>query len=92
VNEERTTVDPLPPLGEDSGKNAMSAQDLDDDHDPDFDIATRAVRPPTPADVSGPPTSPRGIKAHSGPLPTIYYAIAVAGVALIVLIAWLIAR
>ena len=89
VEDERTTIDPLPPLGEDSGRNAMSPQDVDD-FDPDLDIATRTVRPPTAADEKV--TAPRGVKAISGPLPTIYYAIAVGGVVLVVLIAWLIAR
>jgi serine/threonine protein kinase len=82
---EKTTLDPLPPLGEDSGRSRLASEE---DFDPEYDIATRAVRPPTAADERA--TAPQAIV--SGPLPTIYYAIAVASVLLVVLIAWLIAR
>jgi serine/threonine-protein kinase len=85
VEEEKTTLDPLPPLGEDSGRNPLADPE---DFDPEYDIATKAVRPPTAADEKV--TAPQAVV--SGPLPTIYYAIAVASVVLIVLIAWLIAR
>jgi hypothetical protein len=85
LEDEKTTMDPLPPLGEDSARTKLADPD---DFDPEYDIATRAVRPPTAADEKV--TAPQAI-VH-GPLPTIYYAIAVGGVLLVVLIAWLIAR
>jgi serine/threonine-protein kinase len=85
VNDEKTSVDPLPQLGEDSGRNRLDPAEWDSEQD----IATRAIPPPS----STAPTEPRGVPAlQNGPLPTIYYAFAVGAVLLIVLVAWLIAR
>jgi serine/threonine-protein kinase len=88
VDEERTTVDQLPPLGEDSGRQPLS----DEDPSVESDQQTRAVRAPRPSDESK-ATEPRGVPAvNGGSIPTIYYAIALGGVVLAILIAWLIAR
>ena len=92
VAEERTSIDLLPPLGEDSGRNWKSGADVDTelDRDSEHDIPTRAMPPPRSSHSE--PTAPRGVPTIGGAIPTIYYAFAVGGVALIVLIAWLIAR
>src|SRR5439155_20700342 len=91
VDEERTTVELLPPLGEDSQRNWQADPD-EDDHDPLFDLKTTAM-PPKPSPTSQANTEPRGVPAlRSGQIPTIYYVFAILSVVLIVLIAWLIAR
>jgi hypothetical protein len=98
ANEERTSIDLLPPLGEDSVRNLKAdpgdLDDPEDDHDPMFDMKTVALnQPPPPPDTSTANTAPRGVPALTGgQIPTIYYFFAFASVVVIVLIAWLIAR
>ncbi|MDB4971370.1 MAG: serine/threonine protein kinase [Myxococcales bacterium] len=93
AQDERTSVDLLPPLGEDSGRNWKSDLDGDEveDHDPLFDMKTTTMPPPPPASSQA-NTEPRGVPALGGSIPTIYYFLAFSSVVLIVLIAWLIAR
>jgi serine/threonine-protein kinase len=89
--EERTSVDLLPPLAEDSGRKPKVAPGPGDpEWDAEEEIMTKAI-PPKSSTVT---TEPMGVKviANAGPMPTIYYAFAVLAVLLIVLIAWLIAR
>ncbi|HEY1584253.1 MAG TPA: serine/threonine-protein kinase [Polyangia bacterium] len=107
VDNERTSIDPLPQLGEDSGRNWKAEVDSHGEvhavvvEPPEFDsqedIKTRAMPPPTdPAlepSSSTASTSPRGVPSLlGGQIPTIYYVLAVLAMVLIVLIAWLIAR
>ncbi len=100
VDNERTSVDLLPPLAEDSGRNWKA--DVDDLHDPEFDsqenVKTRVLgnEPPT---ASGPPppsslssTAPTGVPSLKTSVPTIYYVLALLAIVLIVSIAWFIAR
>jgi eukaryotic-like serine/threonine-protein kinase len=108
VQDERTSVDLLPPLAEESGRNWKVDPDT---HDPLYDLKTVAIgqsladgaatderkapagpiygRPEVPSDVT---TSPRGMPAMRGQVPTIYYFFAVLAIILLVLIAWLIAH
>jgi serine/threonine protein kinase len=89
VDEERTSVDLLPPLGDDSGRTAISdiaAQKKDDDDNepgaktvirPDFTGAPTTVDPPRPTPQSIPP---------------LYYGLAIFGLLLIAAaLVWLIA-
>ncbi len=98
VDNERTSVDLLPPLAEESGRNWKSLEaEAAAAHDPEFDsqenIKTRAqIQPLLPTPDSQGATAPSGVPALRGQIPTIYYVFAVAAVILIVLIAWLIAR
>jgi serine/threonine protein kinase len=94
VDNERTSVDLLPPLGEDSGRNWKADADTlqDGDYDSQEDIKTRAQVFPVEPPPSQATTAPRGVPSLRGQIPTIYYVFAVLAVVLIVLIAWLIAR
>ncbi|MCU1280818.1 MAG: hypothetical protein JWM53_4364, partial [bacterium] len=106
VDNERTSIDLLPPLGEDSGRNWKADVDLAgaDLEDSQEDVKTRAQdfpRAPTSATtpaageatpMSQATTEPRGVPSLRGQIPTIYYVFAIAAVLLIVIIAWVIAR
>jgi serine/threonine protein kinase len=98
VDNERTSVDLLPPLAEDSGRNWKADADTlhDGEYDSQEDIQTRAQGrpepPPPPPMPSQATTEPRGLPSLRGQIPTIYYVFATLAVVLIVLIAWLIAR
>jgi serine/threonine protein kinase len=96
VDNERTSVDLLPPLAEDSGRNWKADPDTlnDGEFDSQENVKTRAQsfpKPPPPP-ASQETTQPRGVPSLRGQIPTIYYLFAVLSVMLIVLIAWLIAR
>jgi serine/threonine protein kinase len=88
VDEERTSVDLLPPLGEDSGR----ALKVDEEpFDPNYDLKTIAM--PSRQDPTGKTTRPSGDAVPPDQqIPPLYYVLAVLSAALIVLIAWLIAR
>ncbi|HEY1587885.1 MAG TPA: serine/threonine-protein kinase, partial [Polyangia bacterium] len=104
VDNERTSVDLLPPLAEDSGRNWKA--DIDDfpiNPETDSQERTRArplhkpppTPPPTPVPGADPTatTAPRGIPSlRGGQIPTLYYVIAALAVVLIVSIAWIVAR
>jgi serine/threonine-protein kinase len=94
VDNERTSIDLLPPLGEDSARNPKADPDILDDIDSQHDIPTRAAgpRPSEPPPSSVATTEPRGVPSLQPRIPPVYYVLAVASVVLIVLIAWLIAR
>jgi eukaryotic-like serine/threonine-protein kinase len=94
VDNERTSVDLLPPLAEESGRR-WKADPADfapdggvEEYDSQHDIVTRAIPPPS----TQAPTAPRGVPALRGHVPPLYYVLAVLAVVLIVGIAWLIAR
>jgi serine/threonine-protein kinase len=92
VLEERTSVDLLPPLGEDSVRN-LKIDPTELPQDPELDVATRAMPSPLARAEELAATQPTGVPVLTDPsIPTIYYVFAALGVALIVLIAWLIAR
>ncbi len=101
VDNERTSVDLLPPLAEESGRNWKA--DIDDVVDGEYDsqenVKTRVLdgdaqkkptEPPPASSLSA--TAPTGVPVLKGQVPTIYYVLAVLAVVLIVSIAWLIAR
>jgi len=97
VDNERTSVDLLPPLAEDSGRNWKA--DVDEiSYDSQENIKTRVHGADDGPPLGAPPSSqsttePRGVPVLTGgQIPTIYYVLAVAAVVLIVSIAWLIAR
>jgi serine/threonine protein kinase len=98
VDNERTSVDLLPPLAEDSGRNWKA--DPIDVQEPEYDsqenIKTRILGHDSPAPEppsSQSTTEPRGVPVLTGQqIPTIYYVLAVVAVVAIVAIAWLIAR
>jgi serine/threonine-protein kinase len=99
VDNERTSVDLLPPLAEDSGRNwKADPEDVSDvDYDSQENVKTRVLNgdpPPTqPAPASSlSSTAPTGVPSLKPSVPTIYYVLAVVAVALIVSIAWFIAR
>jgi serine/threonine-protein kinase len=105
VDNERTSVDLLPPLAEDSGRNWKADIDeiSDHEHDSQENIKTRVIGDeptpaPTPAATAPPPpssmstTAPTGVPSLKPQIPTIYYVLAVLAVVLIVSIAWLIAH
>ena len=100
VDNERTSVDLLPPLAEESGRNWKAEVD-DIGGEPEYDsqenVKTRvhgagdASHPRTPPSSQS-TTAPMGVPSLKGQVPTIYYVLAVLAVVLIVSIAWLIAR
>jgi serine/threonine protein kinase len=96
TGDERTSIDLLPPLGEDSVRNLKvdpASLEHEEDHDPMFDMKTTTAMQPAPPESSTANTEPRGVRAiGGGQIPTIYYFFALASVVVIVLIAWLIAR
>jgi len=105
VDNERTSVDLLPPLAEDSGRNwKADVDDIPIDPENDSQERTRArpmhkpppTPPPTPVPGSADPTAttaPTGVPSlRGGQVPTIYYVLAVLAVVIIVSIAWLIAH
>jgi hypothetical protein len=101
VDNERTSVDLLPPLAEDSGRNWKAEADevnaSDIEYDSQENVKTRVLSgdpPPTqPAPSSSlSSTAPTGVPSLKPSVPTIYYVVAVVAVALIVSIAWIIAR
>ncbi len=110
VQEDRTSIDLLPPLGEDSGRSWKSEIDQPA-IDPDYDLKTTLVPPKEPVESVDAPdtvavvadgiprtdqasTVPQGVRAmqDEGPIPPLYYVLAVGAIVLIVLIAWFIAR
>jgi serine/threonine-protein kinase len=98
VDNERTSVDLLPPLGEDSGRNWKAEPDIvnEPEYDSQENIKTRVHAADAP--LMAPPSSqsttePKGVPVLTGQqIPTIYYVLAVLAVVLIVSIAWVIAR
>jgi len=99
VDNERTSVDLLPPLAEDSGRNwKADPEDVSDvDYDSQENVKTRVLggdpaptQPAPPSSLSS--TAPTGVPSLKPSVPTIYYVLAVVAVALIVSIAWFIAR
>ena len=99
VDNERTSVDLLPPLADESGRNWKA--DADDMGEPEYDsqenVKTRVHGPGDAAHPATPPssqstTAPMGVPSLRGQVPTIYYVLAVLAVVLIVSIAWIIAH
>ncbi|HEX8950805.1 MAG TPA: serine/threonine-protein kinase, partial [Polyangia bacterium] len=99
VDNERTSVDLLPPLAEDSGRNWKASADelAEPEYDSQENIKTRVHASDSPSHPATPPsslsaTAPTGVPTLKGQVPTIYYVLAVLAVVLIVSIAWVIAR
>jgi eukaryotic-like serine/threonine-protein kinase len=99
VDTERTSVDLLPPLAEDSGRNwKAEPDDIPIDHETDSQERTRHLpmrepAQPPPVPDSSVTTAPQGVPSLRGQqIPTIYYVFAVLAVIVIVSIAWMIAR
>ncbi|HXU71971.1 MAG TPA: serine/threonine-protein kinase [Polyangia bacterium] len=107
VDNERTSIDPLPQLGDESGRNWKAEADVvggpvggpvvidPPEFDSQEDIKTRAIPPPMPPEPasSTASTSPTGVPSLRGSqIPPLYYVLAVGAALLIVAIAWLIAR
>jgi serine/threonine-protein kinase len=100
VDNERTSVDLLPPLAEESGRNWKADLDEISDHEQDSqeNIKTRVINDEPPPAPAPPPassmstTAPTGVPSLKPQVPTIYYVVAVVAVVLIVSIAWLIAH
>jgi hypothetical protein len=98
VDNERTSIDLLPPLADESGRNWKA--DADSLSEPEYDsqesVKTRVHGAGEVAPVAPPSslsaTAPTGVPSLRGQVPTIYYVLAVLAVVLIVSIAWLIAR
>ena len=94
VDDSRTSVDLLPALADESHRTMLAEEsDLEQSWDSEHDIKTRAMVPQSHTAV----TEPRGLPIvedppNQGPKPTIYYAFGTAGILLLVLIVWLIAR
>ena len=98
VDNERTSVDLLPPPIEGSERDGQATAAEAESGAPEHG-QTRAQRlspQPRPSALSQAPTEPLGVPALGrqlgGQIPAIYYAFAIGAVLLIVLIAWLIAR
>jgi hypothetical protein len=91
-------VDLLPALGDESHKTILAEEsDLEQSWDSEHDIKTRAMPPTRVSQSHTAVTEPRGLPIvedvpNAGPKPTIYYAFGTAGILLLVLIVWLIAR
>jgi hypothetical protein len=101
VDNERTSVDLVPPLAEDSGRNWKAEADevnaADVEYDSQENVKTRVLGGDAPPTQPAPPsslssTAPTGVPSLKAQVPTIYYVLAVVAVALIVSIAWFIAR
>jgi serine/threonine-protein kinase len=95
VDNERTSVDLLPPLADESGRNWKA--DVDEvSYDSQEDIKTRvhaADEPSTAPPSSTSTTAPTGVPVLTGQqIPTIYYVLAVLAVLAIVSIAWFLSR
>ena len=88
--EDKTSVDALPPLGEDSGKTPLA--DIDDLYDDGgATIAGRNRKPLAPPHDSMRDTAPSGVPAIQS-TPPLYYFLAVMGVLLVAIaLVWLIA-
>ncbi|HEX6836145.1 MAG TPA: serine/threonine-protein kinase [Polyangia bacterium] len=105
VDNERTSVDLLPPLAEESGRNWKAEADevnaSDIEYDSQENIKTRVHGNDAPAlNPNAPPappasqstTAPMGVPSLKPSVPTIYYVMALLAIVLIVSIAWIVAR